>query len=434
VSRPVPFLPARLAGLVVLAAALLLGMLASPGGDASARPPSEAIVWKQGVGPKPCVLHTRLRMLRNTRWGRTRPMAARRAMVRRMRKAGVACRKARRTAQGRSARLFVTDEVLQPASRPTIQAASVQQTFRWGVTANTYGRGSGGPAEQDRVKGAGVGWLREEFNEPPNAATDFVIAEAARRGLRVLPLLQTGSTLPGDVNAYATMVAAHVRRYGPAGQFWAERPELNAALAPEYFEIYNEPYGDWYGPVEPGRYAQVLRAAVTRGREANPAARYLMAVDRTPGGARKTWIDDLYAAEPNLNAYFDAVAVHPYAVGRAPDQPNDPWGFGRIADARRVLESHGAGAKPFWITEIGWTTCTQDSEGCVTEAEQAQYMERAAELVRTKYQFVEAMFFYHWRLDERDPANSEHFYGILHNDLTPKPAYHALRRITGVSG
>ena len=126
-SRPVPFLPAaaRLAGLVVLAAALLLGMpAASPGGDASARSPSEAIVWKQGVGPKPCLLHKRLRMLRNTRWGRTRPMAARRAMLRRMRKAGVACRKARRTDRGRSTRLFVTDEVLQPASRPTIQAAS----------------------------------------------------------------------------------------------------------------------------------------------------------------------------------------------------------------------------------------------------------------------------------------------------------------------
>jgi hypothetical protein len=437
VSSPVTFLPAaaRLAGVVVLAAALLLGMLAaSSAGDASARPPSEAIIWQKGGVPKPCGLHKRLRTLRKTLWGRTRSVAARRAMLRRTRKARVACRTARRTVKGRSARLLVTDEVLQSAPRTTIQAASVQQPFRWGVTANTYGRGSGGPAEQDRVKGAGIGWLREEFNHSPNAAIDFVIAEAARRGLRVLPLLQTGSTLPADVDAYAAMVAAHVRRYGPSGEFWAEHPELNAALAPAYFEIYNEPYGDWYGPVEPGRYARVLRAAVTRGREANPAARYLMAVDRTPGGARKTWIDDLYAAEPNLNAYFDAVAVHPYAVGRAPDEPNDPWGFGRIADARRVLESHGAGAKPFWITEVGWTTCSQDPEGCVTEAEQAQYMEQAAELVRTRYQFVEALFFYHWRLDERDASNSEHFYGILHNDLTPKPAYHALRRITGVAG
>jgi hypothetical protein len=350
-----------------------------------------------------------------------------------VRRAKAACHQARRSVRRRSQRLLLAPEAIKSTTSEVRQPApaAAPPRFRWGIVANTFGRGSDGPAEQDRVKGTGVGWLREEFDSPPGADTDFVIAEAARRGLRVLPLLQTANRLPDDLNAYASMVAAHAGRYGPSGTFWVEHPELDASLAPEYFEIYNEPYGDWYGPVQPGRYAQVLKAAVTRGREANAAAKFLMAVDHTPGGERHTWIDDLYAAEPNLNAYFDAVAMHPYAVGRAPDQPNDPWGFQRIAEARRVLEGHGAGSKPFWITEIGWTTCPHDAEGCVSEAEQASYMERAAEMVRTRYRFVEAMFFYHFRLDERDPDESEQFYGIVHNDKSPKPAYHALRRITG---
>jgi hypothetical protein len=435
VSRPALFVPA--AGRLLLIAAALAVLVSAAWGGSSARDASargaKAVVWKVGDAPRACLKLQRMRAYRKTRAGRTRPLAVRRATLRKMRRAKSACRTARKARKRRRMRRLVQPERIVPLTPQPDKPPAEPRSFRWGIVANTYGRGSGGPAEQDRVRATGVRWLREEFDSAPDAATDRVFADAARRNMWILPLLQTGSTLPDDVDAYASMVAAHVSRYGPGGSFWAERPELDASLAPEHFEIYNEPYGDWYGPVEPAKYARVLRAAVTRGREANPRARFLMAVDRTPGGERHTWIDDLYEAEPNLNDYFDAVAMHPYAVGRAPDKPDDPWGFQRIADARRVLEDHGAGSKPFWITEIGWTTCPEDPDGCVSEEEQAAYMERAAELVRTRYRFVEAMFFYHFRLDERDRSESEHFYGIVHNDLSPKPAYHALQRITGAT-
>jgi hypothetical protein len=432
VSSPAPSVR-RLAGFAVaLALFVSLSVAAPPTGPQEAQARANAVVFKVGKHPRPCRVLQRLRIVRRSRRGRTAPLAVRRARLRHVRRAKAACRKARRSLRRRPLRLMPGVEGIQPVAAGVRPPAPAPERFRWGIVANTYGRGSGAPSEQDRAKTTGIGWLREEFDSPPGAGTDFVIAEAARRGLRVLPLLQTANTLPDDVDAYAAMVAAHAGRYGPGGSFWAEHPDLDASLAPEYFEIYNEPYGDWFGPVQPGRYAQVLKAAVTRGRAANSAAKFLMAVDHTPGGERHTWIDDLYAAEPNLGDYFDAVAVHPYAVGRAPDQPDDPWGFQRFAEARRVLEGHGAGSKPFWITEIGWTTCPGgDAEGCVTEAEQAAYMERAAQMVRTRYRFVEAMFFYHFRLDEQNPSESEHFYGIVHNDMSPKPAYHALRRITG---
>jgi polysaccharide biosynthesis protein PslG len=316
---------------------------------------------------------------------------------------------------------------------PAQPVAGRSNGVRWGIVTGNWGLLPDGPA-LDRMKTTGVGWIREELNFAPNAESESVYLEAARRGLRVLPLLQKDSLLPTDVGAYAEVVAAHVRRYGPGGEFWLAHPELNPALASTHFELYNEPYGAWFGPVEPARYASVLRAVVPRARQANPRAAFLMAIDHTPGGERLTWIDELYRAVPNLNDYFDAVSMHPYSGNRAPDEAGDPWGFQRIAEARAAMERHGAGSKPFWITEVGWTTCPNDPQWCVSEAQQAAYMERAAEMARTRYGFVEALFYYNFCSGEGNPADSEDFFGILHADLTPKPAYHALRRITGAAG
>jgi hypothetical protein len=298
--------------------------------------------------------------------------------------------------------------------------------------ASNWGRLPVGQA-LDRMKGAGVGWIREEWSAAPGAVTDGVYLEAARRGMRVLPLLQVSDTLPADVGAYANIVAAYARRYGPGGDFWRAHSDLNGRLASSHFEIYNEPYGDWYGPVEPARYAALLAAVIPQARRANPRAKFLMAVDWTPGGARHTWIDDLYAAVPSLNGLFDAVAMHPYSGTRMPDQPDDPWGFQRLEQARLALQRHGAGAKPFWITELGWPTCPGSPDQCVSEAQQADHLQRAADMVRTRYRFVEALFVYHFCGSEENPADPEDYYGILHANLTPKPAYHALRRITGVA-
>jgi hypothetical protein len=343
--------------------------------------------------------------------------------VARLRRLKRNCTRARRTNAG--TRRFVAPG---PRGQPVTRATGV----RWGLHANRWGRGKEGPFELDRMQAMGVGWIREEFDSVPDAESDALYRNAAQRGLRILPLLQKSNALPADVDEYANVVAAFARRFGPGGDFWSAHPELDASLASTHFEVYNEPYGDWYGPVEPARYASLLRTVVPRARQANPQAKFLIPVDRTPDGERHTWIDDLYAAEPGLNELFDGVAMHPYSGNRAPDEPNDPWGFARIAEARKALQSHGAGDKAFWITEVGWSTCPADPQWCVSEAQQAANMERLAELVRTRYTFVDAVFYYHFIGFEREPSDTEDFYGIVHADFSPKPAFHALRRITGV--
>ena len=282
------------------------------------------------------------------------------------------------------------------------------------------------------MQAMGVGWLREEFDSYPDQYSDGLYLNAAKRGMRILPLLQESSLLPNDVPKYQAVVTAFARRYGPGGEFWAAHPEVDGSLASSHIEIYNEPYGDWYGPVEPARYAALLRTVVPPARAANPRVKFLMAIDRTPDGERHTWIDDLYRAEPGLNELFDGVAMHPFSGNRAPDEPEDPWGFVRIADAQRALQAHGAGDKSFWITEVGWSTCPASPDECVSEAQQAAHMERLAELVRNRYTFVDAVFYYHYIGFEREPSDAEDFYGILHADSSPKPAFYALRRITGL--
>jgi hypothetical protein len=36
--------------------------------------------------------------------------------------------------------------------------------------------------------------------------------------------------------------------------------------------------------------------------------------------------------------------------------------------------------------------------------------------------------------DEAVASDAEDWFGILHPDFSPKPAFHALRRITGIAG
>ncbi len=423
--------------------AILLALLAGPG-DAPAESahgdgPAAQTAKKSPRAVAACRQYRRAkRRLQRTRRefqaraARTRPRA-RRAALRRVHRARTSRQVARMRRLRRScasARRPSPDVRRYVAPAPSVQPLSGAAGVRWGLHANRWGRGAEGPSELDRMRSMGVGWIREEFDSVPNGESDAIYRNAAERGMRILPLLQKSSALPADVNEYANVVAGFARRYGPGGDFWAAHPGL-ASFASTHFEVYNEPYGDWYGPVEPARYAALLRTVVPRARQANPQARFLIAVDRTPDGERHTWIDDLYRAEPGLNQLFDGVAMHPYSGNRAPDEPNDPWGFSRIADAKSALESHGAGDKEFWITEVGWSTCTADPQWCVSEGQQAAYMERLAGLVRTRYTFVDAVFYYHFIGFERQANDAEDFFGLVHADFSPKPAYHALRRITG---
>jgi hypothetical protein len=267
---------------------------------------------------------------------------------------------------------------------------------------------------------------------------DGVVTTATEDGMLVLPVLDdspawaapTGASVPSSVGAYAAFVAAAVARYGPRGTFWRAHPRLSAHPL-VWYELWNEPYFADHNR-DPGVYARLVRAAVTAGRAANPAARFLIEADasyQTLGGQSADWIGGMYAAVPDLGRYFDGVAVHPYGGNPAiytPDGNTDAQP-GRIEQVHMELVAHGDGDKPLWVTEIGWSTCS-GTDLCVSEAQQAAYLRTFLSLARTTWSsYVRAVFVYALRDLAPGPRDNRlDWFGLLRPDLSRKPAWWVL--------
>jgi hypothetical protein len=303
---------------------------------------------------------------------------------------------------------------------------------------------------------AGPKWIRQEFDwseiEPQPGAFDFsrydqFMLLTAENGVRVLPLMldtpawdgPASNAIPADPSAYAAYVAAVVRRYGPNGTFWTQHPSL-AGYAIQTFELWNEPYYDNGndGDYDPGRYARLVRAAAIAGRQADPDARFLLAAENQAqlvGSRWVWWIDALYQAVPDLNNYFDGVAVHPYGIDLTnlsfptPGQAYDGYEqIRRVEAIHQEFAAHNAGNKPLWITEIGWPTCTSGSDRCTTPAGQAANLTTVFNYARTTWKnFIQAVFVYSYDDYSPDSTDPEHDYGLAYNDGTPKPALDVFR-------
>jgi hypothetical protein len=308
------------------------------------------------------------------------------------------------------------------------------------------------PARMAQVASqAGPKWIRQDFDwsriEPQPGTFDFshydqFMLLTAQYGVHILPLMlgtpawagATSNTIPADPSAYAAYVAAVVARYGPRGSFWTEHPNL-AAYAIQTFELWNEPYYDNGndGDYDPGRYARLVKAAAIAGRRADPDARFLLAAENQAqhvDNAWVWWIDALYQAVPDLNNYFDGVAVHPYGTNLTdlsfptPGQAYDGYDqIRRVEAIHREFANHNAGNRPLWITEIGWPTCISGSERCTTLAGQAANLTTVFNFARTTWKnFVQAVFVYSYDDSSPDSTDPEHDYGLAYNDGTPKPA------------
>jgi len=197
------------------------------------------------------------------------------------------------------------------------------------------------------------------------------------------------------------------------------------------WEVWNEPndWSFWHGSAR--RYVRLLRAAYPAIKAGDPNALVVF------GGLMHN--DDRFLARAyaaGAHGAFDVMATHAYQGDAPPetaDDGDDWWLITHVPAIHDLMARHGDGGKPIWFTELGWSV-RPNHPGLpfwqlgVTPQEQAAYLSRAAALIESRYPYVEKAF---WYKDAARPGEDElqSGYGLLTADLTPRPAYTALKAL-----
>ena len=202
------------------------------------------------------------------------------------------------------------------------------------------------------------------------------------------------------------------------------------------WEVWNEPNHPffWYSSEQdPADYVPLLKAAYPAIKSGDPGAKVLFA-----GIAFNDYqyMEGAYAALPDLGRYFDVLPVHPYSYNAPPEQVKRNAdgrmtrdSFPAYREVRKTLADHGDGAKPIWLTEIGWAECEFPEVWCLdSEATVADYLTRAFRYIEQDPYVTVALWYNlrdsYWAPDANDWTNS---LGLMRADFSQKPAYAAFR-------
>lgn len=123
--------------------------------------------------------------------------------------------------------------------------------------------------------------------------------------------------------------------------------------------------------------------------------------------------------------YSDAVAIHSYVQkAQEPETSDDyaavSWYLKNMRDAFKP----GA---PALVTEIGYCNVVKPGSAGVGENASALYLPR---LLLNHFRIgILRTFLYEFWDGGTDPNEGEHHWGLLRNDGTPKPGYHAIRNL-----
>jgi len=277
---------------------------------------------------------------------------------------------------------------------------------------------------------SGATWAREDIHwwriQRSPDSWDWSYTDAAMRAL-----LQRGINVVGVLGhppGWATPYSGDDRE---SFSFYAPDPDQFAAFAyavvsrygryVHHWEVWNEPDNPlfWKPAPDPAAYAALLQRATFAIHRADPGAQVLL------GGVNPfstTFLTQL--AQDGVWGSFDILAIHPYIDPATPEQGN----IVAAADAVRALAAQ-LGAKPIWVTEIGWASGSSDHD----PASKADAQTQANLLVRGMLLLwragVERIF---WYTLKDDPGNPYGLFaaGAGYADYSqPKPAFHAFQTL-----
>lgn len=194
------------------------------------------------------------------------------------------------------------------------------------------------------------------------------------------------------------------------------------------WQIWNEPNLSlfWRPEPDPVLYADLLQHAYLAIKYGDPSAVVVMAGLANYGAdfaPQYVWyppedfLQVLY--DSGAGKFFDAAARHPYT---------SPYEGTRSLQSRAqrllsVMASNGDDGKPIWITESGYTAC---SDAAVTDAMQGQWVAKNFDTLLS-FDAVPVVFWYNFREKGTDLNDCEHHFGLIEHDWTLKPAYEAYR-------
>jgi hypothetical protein len=270
-------------------------------------------------------------------------------------------------------------------------------------------------------KGPG-GWYLDKL--------DRLVAGASARGLKVLPgVLGTpcwASSAPDSL------------RQGCQGSWWnrdqitmypprdnQDFADIAVFIARRYegklaaIELWNEPNLNedrfWIAPDEPRAYAELVKAAYPRLKQAAPSLPVLAGALAYGNDA---WVRGMYAN--GIKGNYDGLSIHPYNDG-APQAGS--WSGIQWA---RALQREAGDTAPLWLTEFGWSTCRVGSGWCASQADQANFITAAFQALSAEPN-VKAGIVYNLRNKGTNADSMEDNFGLVGRDFSVKPGYTALK-------
>ncbi len=271
-----------------------------------------------------------------------------------------------------------------------------------------------------------------EATEPtaPSGAThhwvwtfdDSIAGALAAHDLTWLPILDYSApwaqSVPGQDHSpprsaasYASYAAAFAARYGPGGTFWRDHPQL-AARPVTAIEVWNEPDNAqfWTPAPDPAGYARLYLAARAAIDTVDPSVRVLVGGLVNPS----TFLPEMVHAVPELAGHVDGVAIHPYGT---PSVVID-----KVRSARATLGVLGMGSVPLYVTELGWTTSPPGALDYIQATRRPSWIEHTLAALGHLECGLAATLVYTWVTPQRNPADSQDWFGIHGPDGAATPS------------
>ena len=277
--------------------------------------------------------------------------------------------------------------------------------------------------EQIRLmKDAGIGNVRNDLWVPYNekwtehellSITDTAITQIKHENLELLGILFVGwsKQRAWERKAYYNEFLDYlISRYRDVVPYWEVLNEVNLTS--------NEDKVSLDSTIS--HYMSLLPITYNKLKEANPD---IIVTSSGLGDIKDNFLELMCAT--GAYQYFDVLNFHSY------DLPElFPEKFQKI---RNLMDEYNW-QKPVWITECGMTTNDEKfPKGMFVnriekEEEQACRIPRM-HLIAFAYG-IDKVYTYKFRAKEKDKFNPEDNYGIIHADLSPKPAYNAYKTMT----